>query len=446
MTQILSIVDVMKATEGFIRPMREGEEVLQCGLVIGVGIKERKGDELQVHALVLRTSGLRQTPYLVQIWIDMSKEYGARVIADESRECECPAGMSEKCKHIVAVMLHLARSLDTDLDDLSCTDVEQQWGAIKKSTLGDYEAKRLTDFCHAHSQKEVYATKMPEVTPAMEKKWSDRLVVCAPLSEFSIFFSGLRSGLGSSEIEEETACTVADQCEIARRLLTFRSWKALGLLKQWTTNKVLSLSPELREFYESKIVVSLQECVALGTCCQGTAEWKAARKKIMTSSKARAQYTYYVNRSADWEKRYQEVYHSTFRGNAFTQDGLDCEALARAEYEVKYQCSVFESGIIVRPELPWLGASVDGTVISEHGNVLKNIEIKTFKEGQRLSAKEMLEFGAINSLDKNGDLKQNHAHYTQVQLGLFCTGLEECDYVIYSQLGNPVYLLELFVM
>jgi len=72
----------------------------------------------------------------------------------------------------------LFRSLDTDLDDLSCTDVEQQWGAMKKSTLGDYEAKRLTEFCHAHSQKDVYATKMPEVTPAMEKKWRDRLVVC----------------------------------------------------------------------------------------------------------------------------------------------------------------------------------------------------------------------------------------------------------------------------
>jgi len=111
MTQILSVIDVMKATEGYIRPMREGEEVLQCGLVIGVGIKERKGDELQVHALVMRTSGLRQTPYLVQVWVDLGKEYGERVIGEESRECECPAGLSEKCKHVVAVMLYLARSV-----------------------------------------------------------------------------------------------------------------------------------------------------------------------------------------------------------------------------------------------------------------------------------------------------------------------------------------------
>jgi len=113
MTQILSLIDVMKATEGYVRPMREGEEVLQCGLVIGVGIKERKGDELLVNALVLRTSGLRQTPYLVQIWVDMSKEFGERVIGDESRECECPAGLSEKCKHVVAVMIHLARLVVT---------------------------------------------------------------------------------------------------------------------------------------------------------------------------------------------------------------------------------------------------------------------------------------------------------------------------------------------
>ena len=99
----------MKATEGYIRPMREGEEVLQCGLVIGVGIKERKDDELHIHGLVLRTSGMKQTPYLVQVWVDMSQEYGSRVVGDESKECECPAGMSEKCKHVVAVMLHLSR-------------------------------------------------------------------------------------------------------------------------------------------------------------------------------------------------------------------------------------------------------------------------------------------------------------------------------------------------
>ena len=258
----------------------------------------------------------------------------------------------------------------------------------------------------------------------------------APLSEFSIFFSGLRAGMGSSDDEENTTCRAADQSGILFRLLSFRSWKALGVVHQWTKNKVLSLSKELREFYETNVALSLAECVTLGMGSQGTIEWKTARKKLLTSSKARAQYTYYANRSADWEKRYQELYHSSFRGNEHTAEGLECEPLAREVYEDVHQCSIFESAVLVRPEVPWLGASLDGTVVNAQGNFLKNIEIKTFKEGQRLSASEMLEFNAISSFDKYGKLKVNHAHYAQVQLGLFVTGLDECDYVVYSQLGK----------
>jgi len=36
---MLSVIDVMKATEGFVRSIREGEEVLKSGLVISVGKK-----------------------------------------------------------------------------------------------------------------------------------------------------------------------------------------------------------------------------------------------------------------------------------------------------------------------------------------------------------------------------------------------------------------------
>jgi uncharacterized Zn finger protein len=41
--------------------------------------------------------------------VDMGKPHGSRVIKEHSPECGCPAGSSEKCEHIVAVMLYLAR-------------------------------------------------------------------------------------------------------------------------------------------------------------------------------------------------------------------------------------------------------------------------------------------------------------------------------------------------
>jgi len=70
------------------------------------------------------------------------------------------------------------RCLDSELDDLSCTDVEQQWGTVRKSAMSEYEAKKRSEFCHAHGRSEAYAYQMPEVTEEMKKKWRDILVRC----------------------------------------------------------------------------------------------------------------------------------------------------------------------------------------------------------------------------------------------------------------------------
>lgn len=67
---------------------------------------------------------------------------------------------------------------ESELPDLTCTDIEQQWGALKKTSLKEFEAKRLKDFCHVKDQKNVYVFTLPEVTPQMEKKWIDRLLRC----------------------------------------------------------------------------------------------------------------------------------------------------------------------------------------------------------------------------------------------------------------------------
>jgi len=110
MSKILSVTDVTNACIGYTRPIREGEQVLNAIFVISVGLKSKEGSILHIQALVLRTSGITtQHPYSVELWVDLEKEYGSRVIQDKSVECECKAGESEKCKHIIAVMLHLSR-------------------------------------------------------------------------------------------------------------------------------------------------------------------------------------------------------------------------------------------------------------------------------------------------------------------------------------------------
>ena len=265
------------------------------------------------------------------------------------------------------------------------------------------------------------------------------LIVCivgAALSEYSLFMSCLRQGSGVACCPQDAASRKEEQKNTIKRLLTFRPWRVVARVRQLTKQKLDSLSPELRQFYEDFVEVSLQQSVKIANTPQGTASWQKDRSVRISASTARSQYTYYVNKKANWNARYRETYHSTFKGNAYTAAGLRCDVLARDLYEEKYRCEVFETGLLVRPEIPWLGASVDGTVIDDTGHFLNTIEIKTIKEGQHLNAKELVEYKCIKTLDENGNVKVNTPHYAQMQMGMLITGMDMCEYVVYSESGK----------
>lgn len=164
---------------------------------------------------------------------------------------------------------------------------------------------------------------------------------------------------------------------------------------------------------------------------QGTSIWRRNRNLRITASKAQSQYTYYVNPQENWDSKYQEVYHSKFKGFDNTIRDLTNEKIAKERYENLCKCKVLESCFLVREELPWLGASLDGTTMNEK-KFLRNIEIKTVKEGERLSVSELfLELKAVKTLNKDGEIKKkiDLCHYAQMQIGMLLSGLSECDYL-----------------
>ena len=82
MLKILSVLDSINVSAGYVRLVREGEEFLNAGLVISVGIKQKEGNILHIQAQVPRTSGITTHLYLVEIWIDLKEEQ--RSMASES--------------------------------------------------------------------------------------------------------------------------------------------------------------------------------------------------------------------------------------------------------------------------------------------------------------------------------------------------------------------------
>ena len=76
---MLSIVDVMKSFEGYIRPYREAEEYLESGFLVCFGIKSRTENTVDFEGLAIQTSHVHLFPHKLTVSIDTSAEKGSQV-------------------------------------------------------------------------------------------------------------------------------------------------------------------------------------------------------------------------------------------------------------------------------------------------------------------------------------------------------------------------------
>jgi uncharacterized Zn finger protein len=88
------------------RNIIEGEEVLKAGLVVVVGTRGKTEDKVEVMGLVLQTSGLTKEPVQVTGLLSFDEDNRLSV---RKMSCTCKAGMSERCKHVGAVLWYLNR-------------------------------------------------------------------------------------------------------------------------------------------------------------------------------------------------------------------------------------------------------------------------------------------------------------------------------------------------
>lgn len=117
--------------------------------------------------------------------------------------------------------------------------------------------------------------------------------------------------------------------------------------------------------------------------------------------------------------------------------GIAMENFALIKYSQIYNVQVIKCGLVVHQKQPWICASPDGVVI-ENNKIKKLLEIKcpltckdTFlvdEENKNLKV-PYLRYDE----EKHICLKQNHTYFTQCQIQMYCTGLEECDLFVYTK-------------
>lgn len=88
------------------RCIYEGQAVLNAGHIILYGITEKTESQVNVFALCLKSSGLKDIPHELKAIFLMNND---KNISIKSLICSCKAGNSSRCKHVAALLFLCTR-------------------------------------------------------------------------------------------------------------------------------------------------------------------------------------------------------------------------------------------------------------------------------------------------------------------------------------------------
>eukprot|EP00102_Acyrthosiphon_pisum_P006713 XP_003240275.1 PREDICTED: uncharacterized protein LOC100574352 [Acyrthosiphon pisum] len=110
-------------------------------------------------ALCLQTSNINGHPH--EVLVTKTIHEGN---VNVSGSCSCKAGTG-KCKHVVGVILKLQKTSIDSLEELSCTELCQQWGKVKSIGTEMYQTIPVKKFCHVEKYISPYSETLPDVLP-----------------------------------------------------------------------------------------------------------------------------------------------------------------------------------------------------------------------------------------------------------------------------------------
>ena len=392
-----------------------------------------------------------------------------------SGTCDCAAGNSSYCNHVMALLFELAdfslRDIKTIPEDIACTSGPRQWGTHPSDKLKYPEAVRDISIRKGNSRGISSTLYNPRINTKNDNLvhraakahlnllGQDQRIGYAHTMNFALgttpttygdFFTGspLSYQLGVFEQNFMVITNLAgikypvERSEVIEDILlpiNVIGTESSYFPKDWGLLNYSELSTLSKIFPET-----VEKCRELEQKTMGQASneaWHQARENRITSSSCHKVFI---------RKRNFETLVNDFCGikkpiSNFLKDlfafGRKYEPVAREKFEkymsytLKRKIKIRETGIVVQPFLFWLAASPDGLIIDQNEDSPGLIEIKCPKTKRNSTPDMLLKDDTFYvGKDENG-FGYIFGYYSQIQLAMGLSQISYCYFVVYTFKG-----------
>ena len=98
LSEVLEFIESTTNSRNFV----EREKIINAGHLIFSGLNNQSVNQHNILSYCLQSSAFRDKPHKIKTIIDKN----GKIV---SSKCSCTAGLSERCKHVTAVLLFCTR-------------------------------------------------------------------------------------------------------------------------------------------------------------------------------------------------------------------------------------------------------------------------------------------------------------------------------------------------
>lgn len=404
----------------------EGYKYLTAGWVSDVSLHVVVPDKAVLLAKVRHSQAVSKT--LICPWI-AAKMCGTILCA----HCTCMAGLGEACSHIAA-LLFSAETQVRLFSNTACTSQPCSWLC---PTMKDVKYAPISDIDFA-KPKTKRRKALENVPNSRATALSPAITTPSPTQcELSEFYESL------SKVGKPALLSIipkyCDEYDYSTKLpLAFSDLFQMDMLNVSYTELVAKCE---EEFNSLKITGDQAKAVEILTRDQAKCKiWYEYRAGRITASKFKAAARTDITKPSVSLIKQISYPESTKFSTEATKWGIDHEKTALKAYlsvaSGNHQnFEVNDSGLVINPAYPHLGASPDGCVkCTCCGFGVLEIKCpfscadKTFQDASKTSSffLEYLSDGSIR-------LKKSHAYYYQVQAQILLCKADYCDFIVWSK-------------